>query len=139
MLSMNYLHILLNYMYPWGLIWKTNRNMQEQRIFIGNVPLMNSLGTSIVNGIYRVVINQILQSPGIYYQSELDHNRISGLYRHHNIRLGGRLELEIDKKARIWARGGIQYFLNPYVRNYKNSFTKGVNWGGLVAEILTGD
>nr|VDD22456.1 unnamed protein product [Brassica rapa] len=71
--------------------------MQEQRIFIGNIPLMNSLGTSIVNGIYRVVINQILQSPGIYYQSELDHG-IFGLYRHHNIRGGGRLELEIDKK-----------------------------------------
>ncbi|KAL3648483.1 hypothetical protein CASFOL_007907 [Castilleja foliolosa] len=38
---------------------------------------MNSLGTSIVNGIYRIVINQILQSPGIYYRSELDHNGIS--------------------------------------------------------------
>ncbi|CAA2961485.1 RNA polymerase beta subunit [Olea europaea subsp. europaea] len=37
----------------------------------GNIPLMNSLGTSIVNGIYRIVINQILQSPGIYYRSEL--------------------------------------------------------------------
>ncbi|KAL7261468.1 hypothetical protein ACSBR1_000003 [Camellia fascicularis] len=38
--------------------------MQEQTISIGNIPLMNSLGTSIVNGIYRIVINQILQSPG---------------------------------------------------------------------------
>ncbi|KAL3613063.1 hypothetical protein CASFOL_043091 [Castilleja foliolosa] len=38
---------------------------------------MNSLGTSIVNGIYRIVINQILQSPGNYYRSELDHNGIS--------------------------------------------------------------
>ncbi|KAG8504032.1 hypothetical protein CXB51_002333 [Gossypium anomalum] len=38
---------------------------------------MNSLGTSIVNGIYRIVINQILQSPDIYYRSELHHNRIS--------------------------------------------------------------
>ncbi|KAM3398089.1 hypothetical protein P3S68_001603 [Capsicum galapagoense] len=50
--------------------------MQEQTIFIENIPLMNSLGTSIVNGIYRIVINQILQSPGIYYRSELNHNRI---------------------------------------------------------------
>ncbi|WZZ50430.1 hypothetical protein YC2023_050537 [Brassica napus] len=123
-----------------GLIWKTNRNMQEQRIFIGNIPLMNSLGISIVNGIYRVVINQILQSPGIYYQSELDHNGISVYTGTIISDWGGRLELEIDKKARIWARVGIQYFLNPYVRNYKkNSFTKGVNWGGLVAKILTGD
>ncbi|CAN6835070.1 unnamed protein product [Brassica oleracea] len=87
-----------------GLIWKTNRNMQEQRIFIGNIPLMNSLGISIVNGIYRVVINQILQSPGIYYQSELDHNGISVYTGTIISDWGGRLELEIDKKARIWAR-----------------------------------
>ena len=60
-----------------GLIWKNSRDIQEQTIFIGNIPLMNSLGTSIVNGIYRIVINQILQSPGIYYRSELDHNGIS--------------------------------------------------------------
>ena len=32
-----------------GLIWKTCRDIQEQTIFIGNIPLMNSLGTSIVN------------------------------------------------------------------------------------------
>ena len=60
-----------------GLIWKTDRYMQEQKIFIGKIPLMNSLGTFLVNGIYRIVVNQVLQSPGIYYQSELDHNGIS--------------------------------------------------------------
>jgi len=43
-----------------GLIWKNSRDIQEQIIFIGNIPLMNSLGTSIVNGIYIIVINQIL-------------------------------------------------------------------------------
>ena len=43
-----------------GLIWKNSRDMQEQTIFIENIPLMNSLRTSIVNGIYRIVINQIL-------------------------------------------------------------------------------
>nr|APB96569.1 RNA polymerase beta subunit [Caucalis platycarpos] len=87
-----------------GLIWKTSRDMQEQTIFIGNIPLMNSLGTSIVNGIYRIVINQILQSPGIYYRSELDHNGISVYTGTIISDWGGRLELEIDKKARIWAR-----------------------------------
>uniref|UniRef100_UPI0031F3C83C RNA polymerase beta subunit n=1 Tax=Tulipa butkovii TaxID=1633997 RepID=UPI0031F3C83C len=89
---------------PAGLIWKSGRNIQEQTVFIGNIPLMNSLGTSIVNGIYRIVINQILQSPGIYYRSELDHNGIS-IYTSTIISdWGGRLELEIDRKARIWAR-----------------------------------
>jgi DNA-directed RNA polymerase subunit beta len=87
-----------------GLIWKNSRDMQEQTIFIGNIPLMNSLGTSIVNGIYRIVINQILQSPGIYYRSELNHNGISVYTGTIISDWGGRIELEIDKKARIWAR-----------------------------------
>jgi DNA-directed RNA polymerase subunit beta len=87
-----------------GLIWKTSRDMHEQTIFIGNIPLMNSLGTSIVNGIYRIVINQILQSPGIYYRSELDHNGISVYTGTIISDWGGRVELEIDRKARIWAR-----------------------------------
>nr|AVM83266.1 RNA polymerase beta subunit [Adenocalymma cladotrichum] len=89
---------------PAGLIWKTSRNMQEQTIFIGNIPLMNSLGTSIVNGIYRIVINQILQSPGIYYRSELDHNGISVYTGTIISDWGGRSELEIDRKGKIWAR-----------------------------------
>nr|UDP56402.1 RNA polymerase beta subunit [Eucommia ulmoides] len=87
-----------------GLIWKTSRDMQEQTILIGNIPLMNALGTFIVNGLYRIVINQIFQSPGIYYRSGLDQNGIS-IYSSTIISdWGGRLELEIDRKARIWAR-----------------------------------
>nr|YP_009436136.1 RNA polymerase beta subunit [Cyphia angustiloba]ATG26313.1 RNA polymerase beta subunit [Cyphia angustiloba] len=87
-----------------GLIWKTSRGMQEQTIYLGNIPLMNYLGTSIVNGIYRSVINQILQSPGIYYRSELDDNGISSYTSTIISDWGGRSELEIDRKARIWAR-----------------------------------
>nr|YP_010536727.1 RNA polymerase beta subunit [Tetraena simplex]UYC29930.1 RNA polymerase beta subunit [Tetraena simplex] len=87
-----------------GLIWKSGRDMQKQTIFIGNIPIMNSLGTFIVNGIYRILINQILQSPGIYYRSELDHNGISVYTGTIISDWGGRLELEIDRKARIWAR-----------------------------------
>ncbi|KAL7229768.1 hypothetical protein ACSBR2_008327 [Camellia fascicularis] len=78
--------------------------MQEQTISIGNIPLMNSLGTSIVNGIYKIVINQILQSPGIYYRSKLDHNGISVYTGTIILDWEGRSELEIDRKARIWAR-----------------------------------
>ena len=89
---------------PAGIIWKTGRDMQQQTVFIGNIPLMNSLGTSIVNGIYRIVINQILQSPGIYYRSELDHNG-NAVYTSTIISdWGGRSELEIDRRTRIWAR-----------------------------------
>nr|AKZ31221.1 RNA polymerase beta subunit [Scaevola porocarya] len=86
------------------LIWKSIRNKREQRVFIGNIPLMSSLGTFIVNGLYRIVINQILQSPGIYYRSELDHKGISVYTATIISDWGGRLELEIDRKARVWAR-----------------------------------
>ena len=89
---------------PAGLIWRTSRNMQEQTVLLGNIPLMNSLGTSIVNGIYRIVINQILQSPGIYYRTGLDHNGISVYTGTIISDWGGRSELEIDRKERIWAR-----------------------------------
>nr|YP_009390879.1 RNA polymerase beta subunit [Drosera erythrorhiza]ARV87543.1 RNA polymerase beta subunit [Drosera erythrorhiza] len=85
-------------------VLKTSRNMLEQTICIGNIPLMNSVGTFIVNGIYRIVINQILQSPGIYYRSKLDHNGISVYTGTIISDWGGRLELKIDRKARIWAR-----------------------------------
>nr|QBC71790.1 RNA polymerase beta subunit [Drosera indica] len=87
-----------------GVILKTSRNMQEQTISIGNIPIMNSVGTFLVNGIYRIVINQILQSPGIYYQLELDDNGISVHIGTIISDWGGRLELEIDRKAQIWAR-----------------------------------
>nr|YP_010712216.1 RNA polymerase beta subunit [Corydalis ternata]UGO88508.1 RNA polymerase beta subunit [Corydalis ternata]WDA92871.1 RNA polymerase beta subunit [Corydalis ternata] len=89
---------------PAGLIWKNGRNPQEQTILLGNIPIMNSLGTFIVNGIYRIVINQILQSPGIYYRSELDPKGISIYIGTIISDWGGRSELEIDRKARIWAR-----------------------------------
>nr|YP_010290534.1 RNA polymerase beta subunit [Centrolepis aristata]ULQ64479.1 RNA polymerase beta subunit [Centrolepis aristata] len=88
---------------PAEFILKTS-NIQEQMVFIGNIPLMNSLGTFIINGIYRIVINQILQSPGIYYRSELDHRGISVYTGTIISDWGGRSKLEIDQKTRIWAR-----------------------------------
>ncbi|KAI7753925.1 LOW QUALITY PROTEIN: hypothetical protein M8C21_033124 [Ambrosia artemisiifolia] len=88
------------------LIWINDRRryIQEQTILIGKIPLMTSLGAFIVNGIYRIVINQILQSPGIYYRSELNDNGISVYTGTIISDWGGRLELEIDRKARIWVR-----------------------------------
>nr|QWW92091.1 RNA polymerase beta subunit [Spruceanthus planifolius] len=89
---------------PAQLKHKKEGNIQKQTVFLGSIPLMNSQGTFIVNGVARVVINQILRSPGIYYNSELDRNRIP-IYTGTLIsNWGGRLKLEIDAKRRIWAR-----------------------------------
>ncbi|KAJ0673843.1 putative DNA-directed RNA polymerase [Helianthus annuus] len=99
------------------LIWKNDRRryIQEQTILIGKIPIMTSLGAFIVNGIYRIVINQILQSPGIYYQSELNDNGISVYTGTIISDWGGRLELEIDRKARIWVRVSRQQKLSILV------------------------
>nr|AEQ37105.1 RNA polymerase beta subunit [Ginkgo biloba] len=89
---------------PARLIQKNRRKIQKQTVFLGNIPLMNSRGTFVVNGISRIVVDQILRSPGIYYSSEPGHNGIA-IYTGTIISdWGGRPKLEIDGKTRIWAR-----------------------------------
>ena len=50
---------------------KTNKS-QEKKVFLGDIPLMTSIGTFIINGVERVVINQLVRSPGVYFTKELD-------------------------------------------------------------------
>nr|QWW93087.1 RNA polymerase beta subunit [Fossombronia mylioides] len=89
---------------PAQLKKKKKGKIQKQTVFLGSIPLMNSQGTFVVNGVARVIINQILRSPGIYYNSEIDHNGIP-IYTGTLIsNWGGRFKLEIDGKTRIWAR-----------------------------------
>jgi DNA-directed RNA polymerase subunit beta len=90
---------------PARSIWRNSSKIHKQTVFLGNILLMNSHGTFVVNGIYRIMVNQILISPGIYYRSELDHNRINYIYNGTLISdWGRRLKLEIDVGERIWAR-----------------------------------
>nr|QWW93337.1 RNA polymerase beta subunit [Notoscyphus lutescens] len=89
---------------PAQLMQKREGKIQRQTVFLGSIPSMNSRGTFVVNGVARVIINQILRSPGIHHNSELDRNGIP-IYTGTLIpNWGGRLKLEIDAKRRIWAR-----------------------------------
>ena len=54
------------------LVYLNDRKPQEKQVFLGDIPLMTNNGTFLVNGIERIIINQIVRSPGIYYKSELD-------------------------------------------------------------------
>ena len=52
-----------------------NREMdelKEQEIFMGDFPLMTETGTFIINGAERVIVSQLVRSPGIYYASDFD-------------------------------------------------------------------
>ncbi|MHC1695445.1 MAG: DNA-directed RNA polymerase subunit beta [Eubacteriales bacterium] len=51
---------------------KLNGEMKESEIFMGDFPLMTDNGTFIINGAERVIVSQIVRSPGIYYTSEID-------------------------------------------------------------------
>jgi hypothetical protein len=89
---------------PARSIRRNSSKIQKQTVFLENIPLMNSHGTFVVNGIYRIMVNQILISLGIYYRSELDHNRINYIYTGTLISdWGRRSKLEIDVGERIWA------------------------------------
>ncbi len=51
---------------------KESGEIKEQRLFFGDFPLMTERGTFIVNGAERVVVSQLVRSPGVYYTIEMD-------------------------------------------------------------------
>ena len=56
------------------LVNKETREIKEQEVFIGELPLMTERGTFIINGAERVIVNQIVRSPGVYFKDEQDKN-----------------------------------------------------------------
>jgi DNA-directed RNA polymerase subunit beta len=51
---------------------KETEEIKEQEIFMGDFPLMTHGGTFVINGAERVVVSQIVRSPGVYYGKEID-------------------------------------------------------------------
>jgi DNA-directed RNA polymerase subunit beta len=89
---------------PTRLINKETGEIKEQEVFIGDLPLMTDRGTFIINGAERVIVNQIVRSPGVYYKSETDKNG----RRTYNASLipnrGAWLKFETDKNGLVWVR-----------------------------------
>ena len=74
--------------------------MKEQVVFMGDFPLMTDRGTFIINGTERVVVSQLVRSPGVYYFREIDANKL--IYRVQFIPTRGAwLEFETDKRGTI--------------------------------------
>ena len=53
------------------LVNRDTGEIKEQEVYIGDIPTMTDKGTFIVNGAERVIVNQIVRSPGIYYKVEI--------------------------------------------------------------------
>jgi len=54
------------------LINKETGEVKEQEVFMGDLPLMTRNGTFIINGAERVVVSQLVRSPGVYYTESID-------------------------------------------------------------------
>ncbi|MBI1881064.1 MAG: DNA-directed RNA polymerase subunit beta, partial [Chloroflexi bacterium] len=58
------------------LVNKETGEIQEQEVFMGDFPLMTQNGTFVINGAERVVVSQLIRSPGVYFTVEED--RVTG-------------------------------------------------------------
>nr|YP_009105569.1 beta subunit of RNA polymerase [Lobosphaera incisa]AIT94262.1 beta subunit of RNA polymerase [Lobosphaera incisa] len=83
--------------------WENNQ-VTFQWVLLGNLPLMTKRGHFIINGSARVIVNQLVRSPGIYYQEAIDITKKKIVYADLISQRGAWLRLEIDKKKRVWAK-----------------------------------
>lgn len=73
--------------------------IKEQEVFMGDFPLMTPRGTFIINGTERVVVSQLVRSPGVYFSSEPDKTSEKTIYNAKIIpSRGAWLEFETDKR-----------------------------------------
>ena len=84
---------------------KETEEIKEQEIFMGDFPLMTHSGTFVINGAERVVVSQIVRSPGVYYGKETDIKTDLPILTSTVIPYRGAwLEYETDANEVFWVR-----------------------------------
>ncbi len=86
---------------------KTVRDIKEQEVYFGEIPLMTENGTFIINGTERVVVSQLHRSPGVFFDHDKGKTHSSGklLYQARIIPYRGSwLDFEFDPKDIIYVR-----------------------------------
>ncbi len=79
---------------------KETGEMKEQLVFMGDFPLMTDRGTFIINGSERVVVSQLVRSPGVYFSAEMDNGVLVHKVQFIPAR-GAWLEFEVDKRGHL--------------------------------------
>src|SRR5262247_2871769 len=82
---------------------KETGEIREQRVFMGDFPMMTEWGTFIINGTERVIVTQLVRSPGAYLMEPKDATKQVFMANLMPSR-GSWLEVEIDKKGMVFAR-----------------------------------
>jgi DNA-directed RNA polymerase subunit beta len=79
--------------------------IKEQKVFLGDFPIMTANGTFIVNGTERVVVSQLVRSPGVYFDQVIDKTSDKDLFTAKVIPgRGAWLEFDTDKKDTVGVR-----------------------------------
>ena len=86
------------------LINKETGEIKSQDVFFGDFPLMTKQGTFIINGAERVIVSQLVRSPGVYFSSELDKNGRENYGTTVIPNRGAWLEYETDAKNIAYVR-----------------------------------
>lgn len=79
---------------------KETGEIKEQLVFMGDFPMMTDQGTFIINGTERIVVSQLVRSPGVYYSSEMDSGKQINKAQIIPSR-GAWLEFEVDKRDQL--------------------------------------
>ncbi|SFW46589.1 DNA-directed RNA polymerase subunit beta [Amycolatopsis australiensis] len=79
--------------------------IKSQTVFLGDFPVMTDKGTFIINGTERVVVSQLVRSPGVYYSKDVDKTTDKDVY---SVRVipsrGAWLEFDVDKRDTVGVR-----------------------------------
>ncbi len=79
---------------------KETGEIKEQLVFMGDFPMMTEQGTFIINGTERIVVSQLVRSPGVYFSTEMDSGK--QIYKAQIIPARGAwLEFEVDKRDQL--------------------------------------
>ena len=86
---------------------KTIKDIKEQEVYMGEIPLMTENGTFVINGTERVIVSQLHRSPGVFFDHDKGKTHSSGklLYSARVIPYRGSwLDFEFDTKDMVYAR-----------------------------------
>jgi DNA-directed RNA polymerase subunit beta len=88
-----------------AFINKETGEIKEQEVFMGDFPMMTEKGTYVINGTERVVVSQLVRSPGVYFDRQLDKTADKDTYVAKIIPARGAwLELDVDKRDTVGVR-----------------------------------
>jgi DNA-directed RNA polymerase subunit beta len=96
-----YVHAQL---FSYNSLTKVSFQSEIQKVFLGEIPFMTDRGTFIINGSPRVIVNQIVRSPGIYYKMQFDKKNHKTYIGSIISNRGSWLRVELDKNELVWVR-----------------------------------